>query len=93
MAANVQRCHRCQREVQAGACFCPACGARVTGAPRRLRRRRDGEKLAGVCGGLAEHFDVDPTLIRVVYIVATFFTGILPGIFLYVILALVIPTD
>jgi phage shock protein C len=93
MAANVQMCHRCQREVQAGARFCPACGARVTGAPRHLRRRRDIEKLAGVCAGLAEYFDVDPTLMRVVYLVATFFTGVLPGIVLYVILALVIPTD
>ena len=93
MAANVQTCHRCQREVPAGVRFCPVCGARVAGAPRVLRRRRDGEKFAGVCGGLAEYFDLDPTLVRVVYLVATFFTGIVPGIILYVILALVIPTD
>jgi phage shock protein C len=65
----------------------------VTGAPRALRRRRDKEKLAGVCAGLAEYFDVDPTLMRVLYLVATFFTGIVPGLILYVILALVIPTD
>ena len=93
MAANVQTCHRCLREVPAGVRFCPACGARVTGAPRRLRRRRDIEKIAGVCAGLAEYFDVDPTLMRVVYLVATFFTGVLPGIVLYLILTLVIPTD
>jgi phage shock protein C len=93
MAANVQTCQRCQREVPAGARFCPACGARVAGAPRTLRRRREGEKLAGVCAGLAEYFDLDPTLMRVVFLVATLFTGILPGIVLYVILALVIPTD
>ena len=93
MTANVQTCHRCQREVPAGVRFWPACGARVAGAPRVLRRRRDGEKFAGVCGGLAEYFDLDPTLVRVVYLVATFFTGIVPGIILYGILALVIPTD
>ena len=93
MAASVQTCHRCQREVPAGARFCPVCGARVAGAPRVLRRRREGEKFAGVCGGLAEYFDLDPTLVRVVYLVATFFTGVVPGIILYVILALVVPAD
>jgi phage shock protein PspC (stress-responsive transcriptional regulator) len=44
-----------------------------------------------VCAGLADYFDLDPTLVRVVFAVATFFTGILPGLILYVILALVIP--
>ncbi|HVN76465.1 MAG TPA: PspC domain-containing protein [Thermoanaerobaculaceae bacterium] len=91
MAAVSQSCPRCLRDVPAGARFCPVCGARVGGAPRELHRRRDLEKLAGVCAGLAEYFDLDPTLVRVVYAVATFFTGILPGVILYAILALVIP--
>jgi phage shock protein C len=91
MNANAQTCRRCQREVPADARFCPVCGSRVAGAPRVLRRRRDNEKLAGVCAGLAEYFDVDPTFMRVLYLVATFFTGIVPGLILYVILALVIP--
>ena len=92
MAAVAQRCERCQRDVPSDARFCPVCGARVTGAPRALRRRRDLEKLAGVCAGLAEYFDVDVTLVRVVYVVASFFTGIVPGVVLYAILALVIPS-
>jgi phage shock protein C len=91
MASATQRCQRCLREVPMDARFCPVCGARVTGAPRELHRSRDREKLAGVCAGLADYFDLDPTLVRVVYAVATFFTGILPGVILYVILALVIP--
>ncbi len=85
-------CQRCGRELPAGACYCSACGARAAGAPRELRRRRDLEKLAGVCAGLAEYFDLDPTLVRAVYAVATFFTGIVPGIILYAILALIIPS-
>ncbi|MGD1147879.1 MAG: PspC domain-containing protein [Thermoanaerobaculaceae bacterium] len=91
MAAANQKCQRCLREVPAGACFCPVCGASVAGVPRQLHRRRDLEKLSGVCAGLADYFDLDPTLVRVVFAVATFFTGILPGVILYVILALVIP--
>jgi phage shock protein C len=93
MAANVQICRRCQREVPADARFCPVCGARVAGAPRVLRRRRENEKLAGVCAGLAEYFDLDPTMVRVLYLVGTFFTGIVPGLILYAILVLVVPTD
>lgn len=93
MAANAGKCARCQREVPPDARFCPVCGARVAGAPRQLRRRREDEKLAGVCSGLAEYFDLDVTLVRVIYVVATFVTGIVPGLLLYLVLALVIPAD
>jgi phage shock protein C len=93
MAATTPQCKRCMREVPADARFCPVCGARVGNGPRALRRRRDLQKFAGVCAGLADYFDVDPTLIRVVYVVATFFTGVVPGIVLYVILAFVIPAE
>jgi phage shock protein PspC (stress-responsive transcriptional regulator) len=61
--------------------------------PRILTRRRDREKLAGVCAGLGDYFDLDPTLVRAVWAVATFFTGIVPGTVLYVILALILPAE
>jgi phage shock protein C len=93
MAAAPVKCQRCLREVPADARFCPICGARISGAPRVLRRRRETGKLAGVCAGLADYFDLDPTLTRVIYLVASFFTGVVPGIILYVILAIVIPAD
>jgi phage shock protein C len=93
MATAAVKCHRCLREVPLEARFCPVCGARVAGAPRLLRRRRDARKLAGVCAGLADYFDLDPTLMRVLFLVATFFTGIVPGIILYLILAIVVPSD
>ena len=91
MAAVSEKCQHCLREIPAGACFCPACGSRLAGEPRKLHRRRDLEKLAGVCAGLGDYLDLDPTLVRVVFAVATFFTGMLPGVILYAILALVIP--
>jgi phage shock protein PspC (stress-responsive transcriptional regulator) len=46
--------------------------------------------LAGVAGGLAEYFDVDPTLIRLIWAVATLVTGPI-ALLLYVICALIIP--
>lgn len=55
----------------------------------KLTRSRYDRKLAGVCGGLAEHFSIDPTLVRVGYVVASLFFG--TGVLIYLILALVMP--
>lgn len=59
---------------------------------KRLYRSEDDKKLAGVCGGVAEYYDVDPTLVRVGYVVLTFVTGILPGMIAYIIIAAIMPT-
>lgn len=59
---------------------------------KKLMRSKDS-KLAGVCGGLAEYFDIDPTLIRVAYAVLSIFSAAFPGVILYIILALIMPKD
>ena len=41
--------------------------------PKRLVRTRDDQMIAGVCGGLARYLDVDPTLVRVVAVIALVF--------------------
>ncbi|HEY2596186.1 MAG TPA: PspC domain-containing protein [Chloroflexota bacterium] len=56
----------------------------------RIYRSSDERMLAGVAGGLAEYFDVDPTLIRLIWAVATLVTGPV-ALLLYVICALIIP--
>ena len=53
--------------------------------------RSSNRILAGVCGGIAEYFDVDPTLIRVVFAVLTLFSASFPGLLLYIILMILIP--
>jgi len=53
--------------------------------------RSSNRILAGVCGGIAEYFDVDPTLIRVVYAVLSIFTVGFPGLLLYIILMILMP--
>jgi len=56
---------------------------------KRLQRSRTEKMLGGVCGGLAEYFNVDPTLVRVIWIAITLLAGV--GILLYIILWLVVP--
>ena len=58
---------------------------------RPLRRSVHNRAIAGVCGGLAEFFGLDPTVIRVVYVLLSVFSAGFPGILVYVILWAVIP--
>jgi phage shock protein C len=58
---------------------------------KRLYRSRKDRMLFGVCGGLAEYFNIDPVIIRVIFIITIFFGGL--GILAYVILAIVVPLE
>lgn len=56
---------------------------------KRLYRIEEGNKLFGVCGGIAEYFNLDPTVIRVAWIIFTFAWG--SGLLAYLICALCMP--
>ena len=56
---------------------------------KKLTRSRTDRKLAGVCGGIAEFFDVDVTVIRILWVLATFLGG--SGLLAYIICALLMP--
>lgn len=58
---------------------------------RKLVRTLDC-KIAGVCGGLAQYFDLDPTLVRVAYLLLTVFTAF-SGVIAYIIMWVVIPEE
>ncbi|GMU65101.1 MAG: PspC family transcriptional regulator [Acidobacteriota bacterium] len=58
---------------------------------RPLRRSPDHRLLGGVIGGVAEYFDRDPTLLRVLYVLVSILSAAFPGIFVYLILWIVIP--
>jgi len=60
-------------------------------AERPLRRSRDKKMIAGVIGGLAEYFDRDVGLLRLLYVLISVLSAAFPGIIVYVILWLVIP--
>ena len=94
-------CTNCQKQIAEGSNFCYNCGAKqpVTGnaaayapdnAPKkRLVRSTNDKKIAGVAAGLADYFDLDPTIIRLVWLLAVLFAG--TGLIAYVILWIALP--
>lgn len=59
----------------------------------RLFRSRNNKMISGVCGGLETLVKVDATIIRLVFALTTFFTGIMPGVLLYLLFAIIIPLE
>ena len=60
-------------------------------ADKKLVRSAD-KKIAGVCGGLAEYFGLDASIVRIIYLLATIFTAF-AGVLIYIILMLVMPAQ
>lgn len=60
---------------------------------RRLFRSRTNRRLSGVCGGLGEYLDVDPTLVRLIFLLLLIFTGIVPGLIFYLAAWVIMPEE
>jgi phage shock protein PspC (stress-responsive transcriptional regulator) len=58
-----------------------------------LRRSRSDRKIAGVCGGLAKHFGLDPTYVRIGYVLLSILSAAFPGTLVYLILWWLIPEE
>ncbi len=58
-----------------------------------LQRSRTDKMIAGVCGGIAREMKWDPTLVRVVYALASILSAAFPGILVYIILWIVMPKE
>lgn len=60
---------------------------------KKLYKSSTDKKLCGVCAGIANFFNIDPTIIRVVFAIAAIFTTGFPFTLLYIILAFILPED
>jgi phage shock protein PspC (stress-responsive transcriptional regulator) len=93
-------CSNCQREIADYSNFCYFCGTRQqpaaptyapSGGRKLLMRSATNSRLGGVCGGLGEYFDVDPTLVRLIWALVTIFSAMVIGTFFYFIAWIVMP--
>jgi phage shock protein C len=94
-------CWNCGKQLEDAANYCSACGAARSGyspagvgfgPPRAFRRIREGKKIAGVCGGVARYFDLDVTLVRILWVLLTICPPI-PGLVAYIVCWIVMPQD
>src|SRR5580704_2990870 len=100
LGGTTMTCPSCSKNIAIGSNYCYNCGAKqpesgapglspVTGAPKRLMRSSTDKKVAGVCAGLADYFDMDPTIIRVIWLLCVVCGGV--GLLAYLILWVVLP--
>jgi phage shock protein C len=93
-------CASCQKEIAAGSKFCYSCGAKQPESPvstvppgyfppKKFVRSTNDRKVAGVCAGVADYFDMDPTLVRVLWALATLIPG--PNVIAYIVIWIAAP--
>ena len=58
---------------------------------KKLYRSKANRTFAGICGGLGEYFNVDPTILRLVWTLVVIFTGFAPGVLVYILAIFIIP--
>ena len=60
-------------------------------ASQKVYRSQEDKIIGGVCGGLGEYFEIDSTILRLGWVAITIFSGIVPGVLIYIVALLIIP--
>jgi phage shock protein C len=88
-------CNACGKAISEDVRFCSYCGniVGIPPTPRKLMRSRADRKIAGLCAGLAQHFDLDETVVRILAIFLTLASGVCPGVVTYLIAWIIVPSE
>ena len=87
-------CPQCGKEYEGRVNFCCQCGTALFTPPvsrKPLQRPRLNRKIAGVCAGFAEYLDIDPTLVRILWVMLALFCGC--GVLGYIIAWIIMPEE
>lgn len=60
---------------------------------KRLHKSLKNKQLDGVCAGIATYANIDPTVVRVAAVILTVVSGVVPGLVVYAVLAVIMPRD
>lgn len=60
---------------------------------RRLTKSKNDRRICGVCGGIAEYIDVDPTVVRVMVAILAVCSAVIPVFFVYLLAAMIMPSN
>ena len=58
---------------------------------KKLTRSTSDRWIAGICGGIGEYLEIDPNVIRVIWVIVTVLTGFIAGIIIYILLWIILP--
>jgi phage shock protein C len=87
-------CNQCGGEIADSSSFCSSCGARQRQrtSHKQLTLSATDKKIAGVCGGIAEYLDVDPTIVRLIWVALSVVPGgFIGGAIAYLLAWIIIP--
>lgn len=60
---------------------------------KKIYRSKSQRMISGVCGGIAHYFNIDPTIVRLVWVLVSIFSTVIPGLIIYLICVIVIPDE
>jgi phage shock protein C len=88
-------CNACGKAIAEDGRFCSYCGnvVGIAPTPKKLLRSRADKKIAGVCAGLAQYFDLDVTLLRILCVFIALATGVCPGVITYLLAWIIVPSE